>query len=315
MEEIFNILEFLRYAPYGLELYSPICGKVSLSEVNDTEIIVNYFSYDKKQQRVTHELIFDSDGRYFDFGSGECMLFPSEDVRDWRFAPKVLFPKSVGSVVFFGTEMSAVCGKEELYRMRYDEKYPDVHYDCFDWNDYFGETRYATPDEYNDFFVLLENAGYKLNNEGVLETTWEPQAGDIVSPKDNSSQLYHLIKNEDGFGFNYVITSANEQCGAVGGGGPISSEEIRKKFRLVSKLETPEEYINKFFKEASQNLQDKTEKNSNIDIDEMVNMFKESAVHDIRKILDMSLVDAVVEAYRQGILDTIKKYGELHPDN
>ena len=314
MEEVFNILEFLRYAPYGLELYSPICGKIYLSEVNDTEIIVNYFSYDKKQQRVTHELIFDSEGRYFDYGSGECMLFPSEDVRDWRFAPKILFPKSVGSVVFFGTEMSAVCGKEELYRMRYEEKYPDVHYDCFDWNDYFGETRYATPDEYNDFFVLLENAGYKLNNEGVLESTWEPRAGDIVSPKDNSSQLYHLLKNEDGFGFNYVITSANEQCGAVGGGGPISSEEIRKRFRLVSRLETPEEYIKKYFKNILP--EDKLETSSDeIDVDEMVKTYKETISQNIHSLLVMTFVDAITAAYRYGVLDTIKKYGELHPSN
>jgi hypothetical protein len=305
MEEKFNILEFLRYAPQNLELYCPICGSVKLIEVNDKEIIVNYFKQHTGSPATVHEIVFDEYGHYYDYMTGECMLFPSEDIRDWRFAPQFLLPKSIGSVVVLGNGFSAICGKNKLYRMYNGDMYPSIHYDCFDWNDCIGEIRYATPEEYNDFFVLLDGAGYKFNEDGIIEPTWEPQNGDTVAKKDDSSQLFHLIKN-DGFGFNYVITSAFDNASPIGGGGPLSADDIRKRFRLVTRLETPEEYIERFFNEEIKKKVIEFEQNSDEDslskkFDELADNFE--AMLDLKEISNNSLISALKDAYQKGLKD------------
>ena len=304
MEEKFNILKFLKYAPQNLELYCPICGSVKLVEVTNEEIVVNYFKQHTGSPSTVHEIVFDAYGYYYDYMTGECILFPSEDIRDWRFAPQLLLPKSIGSVVILGNGFSAICGKDKLYRMYDGGLYPSIHYDCFNWNDCIGEIRYATPEEYNDFFVLLDGASYKFNEDGVLEPTWEPQNGDVVAKKDDSSQFYHLIKN-DSFGFNYVITSSFDNI--IGGGGPLTADDIRKRFRLVTRLETPEEYIERFFKEEIlKNKEIEVEQNEDEDslskkFDELIDNFE--ATLDLKKISKSSLIYALNDAYQKGLKD------------
>lgn len=76
MEQSINIAALLKDCPRGTKLYSPICGECELFNVTsntDERIYVKY-----------HEITvtFDKDGR-MDFGNGECLLFPSKEVRDW----------------------------------------------------------------------------------------------------------------------------------------------------------------------------------------------------------------------------------------
>ena len=70
-----NIAEILKNAPKGTKLYSPLFGEVELKSVSDVIIEV----------RIEGSVwTFYNDGRYYkNYPSGECLLFPSKDERNW----------------------------------------------------------------------------------------------------------------------------------------------------------------------------------------------------------------------------------------
>ena len=91
MEKI-NIAELLRNCPKGMELYSPIFGKVYLNKIRPHLAIV--VTTDKEQGYFKEEFLYD--GRYG--MNGKCMLFPSKDKTTWEgFVPTCKF--KVGDVV------------------------------------------------------------------------------------------------------------------------------------------------------------------------------------------------------------------------
>lgn len=70
-----NIIEILKDCPKGTELYSPIFGECTLETVLNYHIHVGIKSNDSSA-------IFDQYGKYC-YDSGEILLFPSKDNRDW----------------------------------------------------------------------------------------------------------------------------------------------------------------------------------------------------------------------------------------
>lgn len=71
-----NIAKILKDAPKGTKLYSPLFGEVKLERVGDVIIEV------RAEKSVA---IFYTDGRYYQgYSNGECLLFPSEDKRNWN---------------------------------------------------------------------------------------------------------------------------------------------------------------------------------------------------------------------------------------
>ena len=76
MEEKINIAEILKGKKNGLRLYSPIFGECTFCYVREdtNDICV------KKQNGVKE--FFDSKGLYYN--TGEVMLFPSKEMRDWE---------------------------------------------------------------------------------------------------------------------------------------------------------------------------------------------------------------------------------------
>ena len=76
MEEKINIAEILRHKPYGIKLYSPIFGECAFCYVREdtNDICVKKHNGEKA--------LFDSKGLYYN--TGEVMLFPSKQMRDWR---------------------------------------------------------------------------------------------------------------------------------------------------------------------------------------------------------------------------------------
>ena len=76
MEEKINIAAILNDKPNGIRLYSPIFGDCTFCCVREdtNDICV------KKQNGV--KCFFDSKGLYYN--TGEVMLFPSKEMRDWR---------------------------------------------------------------------------------------------------------------------------------------------------------------------------------------------------------------------------------------
>ena len=67
------VADYLKNAPKGTKLYSPICGECTLMTVSNNRIVV-----------MDHRNVC----RSFDpYGlidvNGECLLFPSKEVREW----------------------------------------------------------------------------------------------------------------------------------------------------------------------------------------------------------------------------------------
>lgn len=78
METEINIVEILKDKPKGLNLYSPVYGKVKFEAVHKDKI---YFYHDMNEHSVK------SNGKSFD--DGEVVIFPSQKMRDWsKFAWK-----------------------------------------------------------------------------------------------------------------------------------------------------------------------------------------------------------------------------------
>ena len=103
MNENLNLVEILKDCPEGTKLYSPAYGDVELVNVSQDKgtlypILIKIPS--NSADTFTCERSFDKDGRIFADYSGECLLFPSRNQRDWskfklkkpKFDPKTLQP-------------------------------------------------------------------------------------------------------------------------------------------------------------------------------------------------------------------------------
>ncbi len=158
MKEI-NIAEILKNKPKGLNLYSPVYGKVQFEAVHKDKI---YFYHDINEHSVK------SNGKSFD--DGEVVIFPSKEMRDWsKFAWKngdILVNKDGNAHVIF-------------------EGFDDDTYETFNGNNYlwknegitmcFGEYEDELPtsdfskankeDAQKYIHQIEKRLGYKLNLE------------------------------------------------------------------------------------------------------------------------------------------------------
>lgn len=100
MNENLNLVEILKDCPKGTKLYSTLFGDVEFERVCKNE--KNLFPIEVKRSEGTIAA-FVKNGRFYFGYSGECILFPSRDQRDWskftapcykkeKFDPKTLHP-------------------------------------------------------------------------------------------------------------------------------------------------------------------------------------------------------------------------------
>jgi hypothetical protein len=81
MEEKLNIVEILKDKPRGTKLYSSACGKCKLEEVDDKSFKISFYN-SKFGFMNGGEGYLDKNGKLYD--DGECVVFPSKEMRDWR---------------------------------------------------------------------------------------------------------------------------------------------------------------------------------------------------------------------------------------
>ena len=102
MEAEINIVEILKDKPQGTKLYSSACGKCKLEEVDDKSFKISFYS-SKFGFMNGGEGYLDKNGKLYD--DGECVVFPSKEMRDWsKFAWKkgdVLVSNDGGTEVIF----------------------------------------------------------------------------------------------------------------------------------------------------------------------------------------------------------------------
>lgn len=86
METEINIVKILKDKPQGTKLYSSACGKCNLKEVDDKSFKIS-FCNSKFGFMNGGEGYLDKNGKLYD--DGECIIFPSKEMRDWsKFAWK-----------------------------------------------------------------------------------------------------------------------------------------------------------------------------------------------------------------------------------
>ena len=106
-----NIAEILKDCPEGTKLYSPICGECNLYCVDDEVVRVsdtkgNVYSFYKDGKRCQ---------------TGECILFPSKENRDWSTFNKTEF--KTGDFVYVNNFICIFAGTKKT---KYGEYYADA---------------------------------------------------------------------------------------------------------------------------------------------------------------------------------------------
>jgi len=164
----------LKDAPTGLKLYSPCFGNVLLIEVSQNEHIsvksevngeiYNFDRYGKLHSIPTSEGELSYDKLFPD--TGECMLFPSCDVRDWLYDGKqcwesVIFPQCVGSVIVDNDNFKFIVGEDKMHRGLSSENVYTVYFGQF----IYKNSRFATRKETEDFFKKLQEKKLFWNKE------------------------------------------------------------------------------------------------------------------------------------------------------
>lgn len=81
METEINIVKILKDKPQGTKLYSSACGKCNLKEVDDKSFKISFYN-SKFGFMNGGDGYLDKNGKLYD--DGECVVFPSKEMRDWR---------------------------------------------------------------------------------------------------------------------------------------------------------------------------------------------------------------------------------------
>lgn len=239
MEAKINIVEILKDKPQGTKLYSSACGKCNLEEVDDKSFKISFYN-SKFGFMNGGEGYLDKNGKLYD--DGECVVFPSKEMRDWR-----KFSWKKGDVL-----VSNDGGTEVIFDKWYDNTYTNFyckHYlnsedeNNIKYNEAFLCTteRYSLEDKdaaQTYINTIEERLGGKLNLETLeIKKQLEFKDGDIVVYGKSVAICRRIYKHTLSF---YV--SLNEMVGLLFADEVESSEEYRfateeEKQQLFSALE------------------------------------------------------------------------------
>lgn len=236
METKINIADILKDKPKGTKLYSSACGKCNLEEVYDKSFKISFYN-SKFGFMNGGEGYLDKNGKLYD--DGECVVFPSKEMRNWsKFAWKkgdvlvgvgqrIIFEKFIDEnyTRFQGKYSLSTCEDETLVA---DKR---CYTSDFRKLDNSGNVK-------NYFKELEEKLGGKLNRE-TLEVEKQPEFkdGDIVVYGESVAICRKIYKDT-----LYFYVSINDVFGLLFNEHVVSSEGYRfatdeDKQRLFEALE------------------------------------------------------------------------------
>ena len=233
MEEKINIAEILKDKKNGLRLYSPIFGDCTFCYVREdtNDICV------KKHNGVKE--LFDSKGLYYN--TGEVMLFPSKEMRDWS--------------KFFNKGDVLVCyeGKKPYYTIfncfnsnTYKDFNGKFAYDSYEHKWYQNEGNLST-NTFNKLSIadseiyitkIEERFGGKLNIETLEIENSEFNDGDVLFVKCNDSafiEIFEYYKKNGGL-CDHASLDITNQILDISGKYIIRKDEITE-LRLATEEE------------------------------------------------------------------------------
>lgn len=228
MEKELNIAAILKDKPVGLKFYSPTFGCVTFNGVHKDKVY--FFSKDTNAHSVKQN------GKMFD--DGECIIFPSKEMRDWsRFAWKK------------GDVLIGDCGFVCIFREWASDDYTKFNGCYFDGMPNAETAKYSKLDNNTAYSYIREienRCGGKLNLE-TLEIEKQPEFkdGDIITIMPHiGDKLIYLFKAEDdekyyGHAFldvkNIAIVNEDSYCNkAFCTARPSTEEEKQQLFDALA---------------------------------------------------------------------------------
>lgn len=182
METKINVAEILKDKPKGTKLYSSACGKCKLEEVDDKSFKISFYN-SKFGFMNGGEGYLDKNGKLYD--DGECVVFPSKEMRDWsKFAWKkgdVLVSEYNVHIIFEKFEDDTYTrfkGKHYLWKECDEEDYNKEETKML--TSVFEKANDAAAQTYIN--TIEEKLGGKLNRETLEVEKAQPEFkdGDII---------------------------------------------------------------------------------------------------------------------------------------
>lgn len=223
MEVKINIVKILKDKPQGTKLYSSACGKCKLEEVDDKSFKISFYN-SKFGFMNGGEGYLDKKGKLYD--DGECIIFPSKEMRDWE---KLSWKK--GDILVSKDNVHIIFEKfeDDTYTRFKGKHYLWKEFNVEDYNK--EETKMLTSvfekaaDDVAQTYIktIEERLGGKLNLETLeIEKQLEFKDGDIVVYGKSVAICRRIYKHTLSF---YV--SLNEMVGLLFADEVESSEEYR----------------------------------------------------------------------------------------
>ena len=223
MEENINIAAILNDKPNGLRLYSPIFGECTFCCVRED---TNYICVKKPNGE---KAFFNSKGLYY--STGEVMLFPSKQMRDWR----KFFKKGDVLVCYEGKNpyYTIFDGFENNTYQTFNGKFA---YDSYEDKWYQNECNLSTTTfhklslaDSEIYITKIEERFFgKMNLETLeIEKHTEFKDGDVLFVKCNGSafiEIFNYFKDDDLY--DHAALSTKLQTIDICGNCPISKYEI-----------------------------------------------------------------------------------------
>lgn len=169
METKINVAKILKDKPKGTKLYSSACGKCELKAADDKSFKVSFYS-SKFGFMNGGEGTFDKNGNLYD--DGECVVFPSKEMRDWsKFAWKR------------GDVLISDCGFVCIFKEWASDDYTRFNGCYFDGMPNAETAKYSKLDNNTAYGYVREienRCGGKLNLETLKIEKSEFKDGDII---------------------------------------------------------------------------------------------------------------------------------------
>lgn len=239
METKINIADILKDKPKGTKLYSSACGKCNLEEVYDKSFKISFYN-SKFGFMNGGEGHLDKNGKLYD--DGECVVFPSKEMRDWsKFAWKkgdvLVSNDSDSHIIFKGFSKDDYTIFEGKHWISVSKK---RHISCLNMQNtqnYHIEDNKEVAQTY--IKTIEERLGGKLNLETleVEKHQTEFKDGDIVVYGESVAICRKIYKDT-----LYFYVSINDVFGLLFNEHVVSSEGYRfatdeDKQRLFEALE------------------------------------------------------------------------------
>lgn len=193
MEEKINILEILRDKPKGTKLYSSACGKCKLEEVDDKSFKISFYN-SKFGFMNGGEGYLDKNGKLYD--DGECVVFPSKEMRDWE---KLSWKK--------GDVLISDCGFMCIFKEWASDDYTKFNGCYFDGMPNTETAKYSKLDDniaYGYIRDIENKCGGKLNLETLkIEKKTKFEDGDIAFADYGNRQYVFIVSGETGLSEGY----------------------------------------------------------------------------------------------------------------